>query len=283
MNDNLKSAFFSANLHYFLPHISKNSSQEIFKRWKSYHTSNSYMNISFPEMDRLKKSPVGVIALYHLGSHLQIINYLALVGIKFDILITKGLTLKYQTYFNSLIEKNKLSFQPKFLDAQDPYVLLKVRNSILEQRYVIIFVDGFVGSVSKSKDLLPVNFFRKKLYVRKGIAFISFILSLNIYPIIQRNNGQNTVLLLESTIRARPNENKDEYAERCMNYLFYILKRKIKDKLHLWECWSYLHRYHTIQIDTSSSRKIAPKSEMKKINIGHKTLYFDISNYRFFE
>lgn len=283
MTDNLKSAFFRANLHYFLPHVSIDSNQEIFRQWKSYHASNLKFNISFPEIDRLKKSPVGIIALYHLGSHLQIINYLALVGIKFDILITKGLTLKYQTYFNSLIEKNKLSFQPKFLDAQDPYVLLKVRNSILEQRYVIIFADGFVGSASKSKDLLPVNFFRKKLYVRKGIAFISSILSLNIYPIVQRNNGQNIVLLLESTIRPRPNENKDEYAVRCMNYLFYILKRKIKDKLYLWECWSYLHRYHTIQIDTNSLKKVAPKSKMKKINIGHKTLYFDILNYRFFE
>lgn len=283
MIDNLKSAFFSANLHYFLPHISQNCHEDIFRRWKSYHTSSSYKNISFPEIERLKKSPVGIIALYHLGSHLHIINYLAAVGITFDIVITKGLKQNYETYFNALIEKNKLNFQPKFLDAQDPYVLLKVRNSIFEQRYVIIFADGFVGSDSKLKDLLPVNFFKKKLYVRKGIAFISFILSLNIYPIVQRNNGNNTVLILQSTIRPRPQENKDQYAIRCMNYLFYILKQVIKDKLYIWECWSYLHRYHTIQINPSSRKKIAPKSDMKRIIIGNKTLYFDIINYRFFE
>jgi len=283
MIDNLKSAFFSANLHYFLPHISQNCHEEIFRRWKSYHTSTSYKNISFPEIDRLKKSQVGIIALYHLGSHLQNINYLAAVGVKFDIVITKSLTQKYQAYFNALIEKNKLNFQPKFLDAQDPYVLLKVRNSIFEQKYVIIFADGFMGSDSKSKDLLPVNFFKKKLYVRKGIAFISFILSLNIYPIVQRNNGNNTVLRLQSIIRPRPQENKDGYAIRCMNDLFYILKQTIKDKLYLWECWSYLHRYHTLQINPSSGKKIAPKSDMKRIIIGNKTLYFDIINYRFFE
>src|SRR5690606_24029085 len=131
-----------------------------------------------------KKSPVGIIALYHLGSHLQNINYLAAVGVKFDIVITKSLTQKYKDYFNALIEKNKLNFTPKFLDAQDPYVLLKVRNSIFEQRYVIIFADGFVGSDSKLKDLLRGNFVRIMLYVRKGIAFISFIISLNIYAIV---------------------------------------------------------------------------------------------------
>ncbi len=283
MIDNLKSAFFSANLHYFLPHISPSCHEDIFRRWKSYHSSTSYKNISFPEIERLKNSPVGIITLYHLGSHLQIINYLAAVGIKFDIVITKGITQKYQSYFNALVEKNKLHFQPNFLDAHDPYVLLKVRNSIFEHRYVIIFADGFVGADSKSKDLLPVNFFRRKLYVRKGIAFLSFILSINIYPIVQRNNGHNTVLILKSTIRPRPQENKDEYAVRCMNYLFYILKQKIKDKLYLWECWSYLHRYHTIQINPSSLKKIAPKSDMKKVIIGDKTLYFDIQNYRFFE
>src|SRR5690606_15769080 len=102
MIDNLKSAFFSANLHYFLPHISQSSHEEIFRRWKSYHTSTNYKNISFPEIDRLKKSPVGIIALYHLGSHLHIINYLAAVGITFDIVITKGLKQNYETYFNAL-------------------------------------------------------------------------------------------------------------------------------------------------------------------------------------
>src|SRR5690606_33789002 len=151
---------------------------------------------------------------------------------------------KFENFFRTLSKDLPPYIRPSFLEAEDRTVILKIRESLKTNRHIVIFADGFVSSKSakiEESELLPLNFFSNKILVRKGIALISYYFSAPIYPIINVEIEQYIKLNFKSPIIAKPEESKDQYINRSLQYLFNLLELRINDNIEHWECWSYLH------------------------------------------
>lgn len=285
--ENIQEAFFSANLHYFIPEIDFNNHSEMFLSWSNYHGKKKDGNLTFPELDELKRLPAGIIVLYHLGYHLETIHYFASQGLKFDILLSKEVRLKYASYFQQLINNLKIEDVPLFLDAEDKSVLIKISKSIKAQRNILVFADGFLGVENEkvsSKTLIPIDFFSNKIYVRKGISFLSFIYSLPIYTLVNFNNKGNIQLTMQERINPRNVETKNEYYFRSMSEIFSVLSDRISEDVIIWECWPYLHRVNAIKFSSClKPKKLEESGAIVNIEIDSRQLIFDKLNYKFFD
>ncbi len=71
------------------------------------------------------------------------------------------------------------------IDATDPKLFFKLKKLKSEGFSFLIFFDGDAGTFSSEiyKNLIQVNFLNKKFNVRKGIAYLSYILKIPIQPL----------------------------------------------------------------------------------------------------
>lgn len=289
MNDvqNVKEALFSANLHYFLPEISWESHPNIYQNWKKYHGPKHDKEIKISIHSFLKFKP-GVIVLFHLGYHLQVIQFLAKEHICFDILVSKQVKTKFENYFKTLSKDLPPHVSPKFFEAEDRTVLLKIRESLKSKRHIVIFADGFISSKAtklNESQFISLDFFSNRIQVRKGIALISYFFSAPIYPLINSEYESSINLDIQLPITVNSDESKDHYIKRALQSIYNLLELRIKDNIEHWECWSYLHNVGAIKpphTDFSSSKSSSKILGLVKVEIEGKQVLFDKINYNFF-
>ncbi|GEM_PF-292994 len=290
MNENhdLKEAFFSANLHHYLPAISWESHPKIFKAWKKYHGPKLEKAISFPSKIKFLNNKPGIIVLFHLGYHLQVIQYLAREHVCFDILVSKHIKNKFEKYFKTLSKDLPPQINPNYFEAEDRTVILKIRESLKLKRYIVIFADGFLSSINdrlKPSEYISVDFFSNKIFVRKGIAVISYYFSSPIYPLINIETDGAIILDVKSPIMAKSDEHKDQYINRALQRLFNLLEFRIKNNIEHWECWSYLHQVGALKPPNSDFSSLSMSTTLPgvvKIKIEDRDYLFDKNNYNFF-
>jgi hypothetical protein len=283
----VKEALFSANIHHFLPEVSWESHPEIYQNCKKYHGPKREKEIKLSSINSFLNFKPGVIVLFHLGYHLQVIQFLAKEHICFDILVSKQVKTKFENYFKTLSKDLPPHVSPNYFEAEDRTVLLKIRESLKSKRHIVIFADGFISSVAtklNGSEYVSLDFFSNKIFVRKGIALISYYFSAPIYPLINMENENSIILDVKSPITVKSEESKDQYINRCLQSLFNLLELRIKDNIEHWECWSYLHHVGAIKPPPSnfSSSKMTTKIGLVKINIGGRDILFDKNNYHFY-
>ncbi|MBD1429787.1 hypothetical protein [Sphingobacterium litopenaei] len=286
--EDLKQALFSANLHYFVPDIALESHSEIYQNWKKYHGPKLNKEIRSSLINSFQNYKPGIIVLFHLGYHLQVIEYLAKKKICFDVLVSKHIKNKFENFFRTLSKDLPRNLIPNFLEAEDRTVILKIRESLKTNRHILIFADGFVSSKSakiNGSEVISLNFFSNKILVRKGIALISYYFSAPIYPIINVEIEQYIKLDFKSSITAKPEESKDQYINRSLQHLFTLLELRIKDNIEHWECWSYLHLVGAINLASLKLPSAAMTSKndgLVKVEIDNRDFLLDKKNYIFF-
>lgn len=284
---NLNEALFSANIHHFIPEISWKSHPDIYQNWKEYHGPKIQKDIKFSSITTFHNFKPGIIVLFHLGYHLQVIQFLAKKHLCFDILVSKHIKNKYENYFKSLSKDLPEHVIPKFFEAEDRTVILKIRESLKLKRHIVIFADGFISSMSNKlnqSENVSLDFFSNKILVRKGIAVISYHFSVPIYPLINIENDSNIILDVNTPVTVQADESKDQYIKRSLQILFKLLELRIKDNIEHWECWSYLHRVGAIKPESANSASKLPSKlpGLVNVKIEERTVLFDKSNYNFF-
>lgn len=251
-NQSWEYALFSAHLHRYLPALKWKDHVMVYEKWKSVHMPKPIANTCLWEQSFLQDWDTGaphIICLYHLGMHAQIPRILADQGVCFDILMDRKVFEKQQIQLLQMqAELNRGELEYRFLMSDDPQVLLKARTAIKQGKHLLVFADGNSGTTESLEKKIKIDFLDADIYVRKGIALLSFLLQVPVLPMAHVVRDDRYWLYTGEQICAQPNESRERYFIRCMQQLYDFLAVEISDFPWKWECWSYLHEMNCYTI-----------------------------------
>ncbi|MGB3063907.1 hypothetical protein [Sphingobacterium thalpophilum] len=267
-NNNMDFAFFSANLHHFVPSIPWEDHRYLFLTYKKYHSARNPAEYTAEILGLQPNMPAGILAVFHLGQHELLPLFLADAGLDFDILISKKVYWKYETSLNrhrTLFGQADRQFN--FLFAEDQRVILQIRSSLRAGRHILVFADGNLGTADAESTLLPVSFFESTLSVRQGIGFISHVLQVPVYPVFDQLSDDLVRISLQPPICPDPEVARHVYIRDCMQLLFAQLSDRLNQQWTDWACWEYLHHNGMLCLRTA----MAPPPG--KVDIRHVSLF----------
>lgn len=284
-NSQMNFAFFSANLHHYVPAIPWEDHNKLYSIFKRYHIARNPENYT-PTIAGLNTlSQAGILTGFHLGQHELLPLYLARAGIDFDILISKKVYQKYQHSLNLHRAAFGLSDRHfNFLFAEDRHTLLRIRRSLYSGRHILMFADGNMGADDSDGLLVPVSFFKELLYVRRGIAFMSHLLQVPVYPILDELSSDIVKIDIQQPIWPSFEIARTDYIQQCMQQLFDILSDRLNGRWADWACWDYLHRNGMLCLIESADilgDLLSPEHTFA-FTKGSKTFILDRLNYNIF-
>ncbi|QQD11634.1 hypothetical protein [Sphingobacterium sp. UDSM-2020] len=258
-------ALFSAHLHRYLPALKWEDHLMVYEKWKSVHIPKPMASTCQWERSFIQEWDVDtphIICLYHLGMHAQIPRVLAEQGFCFDILMDRHVFEKQQTPLIQLqTELNRNEREYRFLMSDDPQVLLKARTAIKKGKHLLVFADGNSGTSESLNKKVRIDFLAADIYVRKGIALLSFLLQIPVIPITHVFiNDDYYSVVAGNRICVQPYENRDCYITRCMQQVYDFLAIEISRSPWNWECWSYLHEMNCYSIAVPTIKEIGEQN-----------------------
>lgn len=272
-------AFFSAHICRYYPHINFSKHLKLYTKWKNYHQKKRQIGDLWmtPEDEQIVRSTKpAVFVAYHLGNHLQITYGLAQLGFEFDVLLDRAVYERSEKEFERLYQQLNSATSCKFLFADDPTLLLKIRRNQVQGKSILIFADG-ATSAAKDKDLrLIVPFLGHYLSVKKGIAFISYKFKMDILPLLMHTNAR---IAVADVIRMGNKEDIQQYSSRAMSVLFDLLGKLIYKKPWLWECWAYIHQHHFLVFKTLNAKPAKRQIPLLEVKLKDRLYYFNRSDY----
>ncbi|MGA6119323.1 hypothetical protein [Sphingobacterium anhuiense] len=236
----------------------------VYEKWKSVHIPKPMASTCQWERSFIQEWDVDtphIICLYHLGMHAQIPRVLAEQGLCFDILMDRHVFEQQQTQLIQLqTELNRNEREYRFLMSDDPQVLLKARTAIKKGKHLLVFADGNSGTTESLGKKLRIDFLDADIYVRKGIALLSWLLQVPVLPMTHTARDGRYRLSVGEEICIQHHELRDSYLYRCMQQLYDFLAIEIRDFPWKWECWSYLHEMNCYTIGHPPTTDITNQS-----------------------
>lgn len=256
-----QAAFFSANLHQYLPDIPWSEHPHLFKRYQAFHHARPIGHgkpvEAFTRLQLGSSSPPGLLAAFHLGTHSELPVSLARSGVAFDVLIDRQVHERYQNAI-SITDKElvRMGHSPTcFYYSDDPRLFFQIRRSLKSGRHVLIFVDGNGGREVKEEaketasTWLEIPFFKGSLWLRQGVAVLARVLQAPIYPILNSIDPGPAHFQLRPPIWPDSGLSRAEDAKRILRLLYGELALYLRqDHLMRWECWTYLHLHDLLRM-----------------------------------
>lgn len=277
-------ALFSANLHRYLPKFSWRDHQILYDKWMDHHQKKPLspqlhlMGVN-EEVVRSCRHP-SIISLFHLSDHLVWPVLLAQRGIHFNVILDRNVYQDAKEVFDGLL--NRLSIYghpPELLFSDDPALLLKIRSRKAMGQHLLCFADGASGSNTVMKDeRIPVPFLEGKIWLKKGIPFISHLFGMPVISLFPVTIGNRQYLQIDKLITAGQGEDRDGYLTRCLQELYSGLEKIIRKTPYVWECWGYLHRNGMLgKID--DNQLVGDKRSLIQVPLNNQKIWFDRVNY----
>src|SRR5690606_7219915 len=274
-NEHLNFTFFSANIHRFAPHIGWDKHEELYKQFKAFHTvaDKWETKVNIKTSGDLKKA--GILTVFHLGNHEILPVALARYGLDFDILLSRDVYKR----FAAVLQRHQAYFQRQgksvnFLFAEENGVIFKLKKSILENRHILIFADGNLGSGDHRAKMLPVSFMNGKLWVKSGIAFLSYLLQIPVYVLLDDMRKEELVIDIQSPIEIRAEEKGGIFIQRCMQEIYDRLATRLEQRLFHWACWASLHTNGMFK-EESHLAEVEAGAQLVCLEVGNETYLFD--------
>jgi len=283
-------AFFSANLHQYIPDLPWAAHHKYFRQYHHYHQPKAIPVNSKSKVNGYCPNEPGILATFHLGNHTQLPVALVDAGFLFDILIDQP---TYDRYRKPLELANRRLVAKgndpiRFLLSEDRNLFFKIRESIRRGRHMLIFADGNGGQDNNDlkKDLLPIPFFSGILWVKKGIPVLSRLLKIPTYPLLSTIEDHDQILEFCEPIFTDSRLNRLSDAERVLNHLYRLLFLRIAHDPMQWECWLYLHRNGMLKIEDQAIN-LPEKPDLyaeyiDTVRIGRQVFLFDKKKYYLF-
>ena len=290
INQRNQLAFFSANLHQYMPDLPWAEHHRYFRQYQLYHQPKPIPAVSKSTVNGCYPNEPGILATFHLGNHTQLPIALVDADLVFDILIDQPTYDRYRERFDLanqlLVSKGKEPI--KFLLSEDRHLFFKVKDSIGRGRHLLIFADGNAGQdhADYRRDLLPIPFFSGTLWVKKGIPILSRLLGIPIYPLYSMASGPDQTLEFGEPIFTDLRSNRLSDAARVLGDLYHLLNLRIAHDPMQWECWLYLHRNGMLKIadqEIDHPRKPDLNAEyIDTVRLGREVFWFDKKKYYLF-
>lgn len=303
--------FFSSVIENFFPDKYSYEEQKklyrdinFYKRWagmddKEFSLTsriNIYNNSNI-DINNIKKKQY-IFATFHLGSYRQINNFLVYNNIPFFLVTDKNFIDNQGEKVKKTYKEAHKKFAHKKIDdlvilnAEESKVLFEMKKEFKKNKSLVVYIDGNTGtgkSDRTNKNLVEINFFGKNIYVRKGIAEISYLLNIPIIPMVmKRNDWTENDIIFDKTIDPEKYNNRKEYVLTTIQNLYSFLESIIKsnDIYDQWESWLYLHNYlkiiKPIEQNKSGNEKKYNKDKITKKILQTSNLILNHSEYDIF-
>ncbi len=286
---------FTANIRKFLPEYPKDKYRLFFtnllysrqieaierydiKLCKDLKVINSYKYNS----DRY---PL-IFASFHLGPYASITYHLISKGFKVVVIVDHSV---YSDSGDEIIRLGNTALTNSknsdfiVLDIKDKTSLFKLKHLILDGYVISVYIDGNMGVENIrgnyfDKSFTPISFFNNIVYVKNGIAKLSFLLNASIVPVISyRDENENPVIHFYEEIKINDTKNKNEYTSRTIQQLYKILECNLKIYTTQWMEWIPIHTW------LKRNWKTPYVSNLKILSLFNKDRYslFVINNSHF--
>lgn len=267
-------AFFSANLHHYVPSIPWTKHESLYSIFNGYHKPRNHNLYTADIIGANQLRTSGILVAFHLGQHELLPVYLAQMGLEFDILISRNVYARHDQSLRAHQDAlGKAGKRFNFLFAEDRNIVFELRRSLRAERHVLIFADGNLGSENMRLNMDRVNFLAAQLQVRTGIAFLSHLLQVPVYPIIDQLKAQKLRIRFGTSIWVRNGESRTSYVQRCMQELFDRLAKRLDRHWTDWGCWNHMHRNGMLFLKNKNMPLNGEENE--------GTIRFDCAKHRF--
>src|SRR5690606_9221835 len=167
-----------------------------------------------------------IFCTFHFGSYWLLVNWLGRQNRDFSILVRQELyeqqSKLFGQYYQNMIERFGISSKVNILNAEEPGILLKLAREIKNGRSLVVYLDGNTGS-GKPEENTQVNFLGRKLEVRKGIPYLSYLTGVPIIPVIQyRKKNYKNVLRLGKPLTPDPGQSREAFNEKSLQFIYDI-------------------------------------------------------------
>lgn len=196
-----------------------------------------------------------IFCTYHLGSYRAILGILTRYGFDFSLVIDENVYTHQGESIRKSIEKGKIFYNSpsrfEMINAEAYDSAMIMANHVREGRSLVIYLDGNTGKggvFRHDEKLEKVHFFGNRVFARKGIAMLSYILKTPVCPVIGHREGEMDVVLeFCDLIEPEKGRTKAEYCTETTQKLYDILEVHLRKHPLQWEGWLYLHKYFDIE------------------------------------
>lgn len=238
-------------------------------------------NINTPEhisnINIYKEKPT-IFATFHMGSYRIINNYLNIKNFKsvliVDTEVFESQTEHYMDVYNSIQKERSTTGNLIVLNADEQSTFFKLKQLIKEGYSLLVYLDGNMGAgsrnVSENKNLIPISFFGKEIYVRKGIGVLAKLLGAQIVPVISHVEAEKIHL----TFYPEYDVSSTDDIHNSISYCYSLLEKLLVKFPTQWECWLYIHNWINLDYWITESQQERKKNIENKIEF-----QFNSQNY----
>jgi KDO2-lipid IV(A) lauroyltransferase len=299
-----KFAIFKANIKKFLPQISDENYEDLFKKFLYYVQINKYDQSDFEKVNNIhiknleyfdSKNTPTIFITFHYGSYRIINNYFASKGYNLVSIVEDKVFNAQRDEINDILVKSNKYFnqniQFELLNVKDTASIFKLKNLLKQGYLLVVYLDGNT-SVKREFDLqqdcFEVRFLNNSIFVKKGILELAYILGATIVPVISEYIKTDEIILnFYDKIISRDFKKRSTFVENSVTQLYTLLGSFLKDRPEQWECWTYMQKWfpRNETIPYTSNKKTGEKFNNQRFSLfklAREFYIFDMLSYRAF-
>ncbi|WP_134090840.1 hypothetical protein [Olivibacter sp. XZL3] len=289
-------AFFSANLHRFLPHIPWHEHARLFKEM-ALNQSLSLLDMQYATVfadntlqtavenlrDQLQAQP-GIVVTFHTGSY-RLLNFLLTkAGVPISLVVSKHTYMKEGEAFREAFRKlGNGTGHFDLIVAEQPQALLRMVRSLKDGNNLLLYMDGNTGMRARLNQLEEISWFGKPLFVRRGVPYLAHAAQVPIYPVLSERGATGVDLLILSKIDPAGFVQRTAFIAETCQHLYALLEAVLQKQPEQWTCWPYIHR--NLGPSISGNPLSEPENQLSCWSVfkfGSDCYLFDKINYQFF-
>jgi KDO2-lipid IV(A) lauroyltransferase len=275
----------SANLSLFLPHLPF-SEHERFSRSAKFHQVWAAIDQDYPHLfstsqitdkqnilEQARQGTPFIFCTFHLGSYRMMNPFLASQNIPFSLITDTNFIRNQGGEVSRLFERTHAELHKQgiktvpveILDAEKPQIVLQAARKIKAGTSLVFYIDGNtgVGGILHDKDkLVPLKLFGQKIYVRKGVSFISHFTKIPIVPVLCFRTGWlGRQLHFLDPIYPSADIEREVWCTSATKKLFGIFEKYLEQYPEQWEGWFYINKF----VDLPSVKKKLSKNRNTEV------------------
>ncbi|WP_300601981.1 hypothetical protein [Niabella sp.] len=290
----------SATLLNYLPSIGYKDHDYIFKKIL-FNQKLSLLEQGMPELLHavryenklsalnLLKSAPSIICTFHIGSYRLINLFLAENKIPFSLVVSKTVIEKQgESIQQAFCSSNSLrQMHLDLIDAEQPAAGLQMIKALKSGKSLVVYVDGNTGAGTSSisnENCCEINFLSHKIFVRKGVGFLSHAAKVPVLPVICYRKSLTSVnIRFFDPIYPDTDMDRGTFPSKLMQQVYNLAGFYIEKYPQQWEAWLYL--YKVAVLNQRSSQISTPPFQLPKALTFNEKWYglyqFNRQNYIF--
>ncbi|WP_266363401.1 lysophospholipid acyltransferase family protein [Tellurirhabdus rosea] len=268
---------FSANMSNILPEIPADKHEGLFRELllqqvyttfdQQFITANEFVKTEGPFRKLVNSKGANIYCTFHLGSYRLLTTFLFRSGIDCALMVgTRVFNEQSEAILENIDQiRQKHGLTNKFMivDAENTSSTLQVLRELRAGTSLIIYIDGMTTTtgINRQEDKeIRVRLGNRKVWTRKGVAFLSHMAKVPIVPVFSyREKDLNNVLAFQQPIVPDDHPQRDAYCQYGIQRLYDDFWRYLTRYPSQWEGWTYIHSFLDAQdLETPApTRKVA--------------------------